>query len=164
MAYSNNNNINEEHELGWDDTITNDEGEYQPVPEGDYPFEVVKFERGRSKGKGKLPACNMAILTLKIFAEGRTTTIIENLILHSSVEWKLSAFFRSIGQKKHGEPLAPKWNEVVGSRGRCHIYIDSFTGNDGRPRSNNKIDKFLDPEDNAAAPAANPAAPNGQYW
>lgn len=161
MSY--NDNINEPRELGWDDTISNDESEYQPLPEGDYTFEVTKFERGRSAGKGKLPACNMAILTLRIEGDGRSATIIENLVLHSSLEWKLSAFFRSIGQKKHGEPLAPKWNEVVGSRGRCRIYIDNFTGNDGRPRSNNKIDCFLDPED-TAAPAANSAAPGGKYW
>lgn len=150
----------EGRELGWDDAITNDESEFQPIPEGDYTFTVTKFERGRSAGKGKLPPCNMAILTLRIDGGARSITVTENLILHSSLEWKLSSFFRSIGQKKHGEPLCPRWNEVVGAVGRCRVYISDYLDKEGRPHQNNKIDKFLDPDDTAqtAAPAAQ------RYW
>lgn len=162
MAYDNYNAYNEPEgrELGWDDSISNDESEFQPLPEGDYTFTVTKFERGRSTGKGKLPACNMAILTLQIEGGGRTVTVTEKLVLHSSLEWKLSSFFRSIGQKKHGERLCPRWNEVVGSKGRCRVYIDKYVGNDGKEHQNNKIDKYLDPDD--AAPTANPEPK--RYW
>lgn len=151
-----------DRELEWDDVIENDESDYQPLPEGDYKFTVTKFERGRSAGKGKLPACNMAILTLHIESPERSTTITENLVLHSSLEWKLSAFFRSIGQKKHGEQLRPRWNEVVGSTGRCHIFIDTYTGTDGKSYQNNKIDKYLDPED-PVTPVTS-AQQTQKYW
>lgn len=167
MDYNNYNNHNnpEGRELGWDDSISNDESEFQPIPEGDYTFTVTKFERGRSKGSNKLPACNMAMLTLRIEGGGRTVTITDNLVLHSSLEWKLSAFFRSIGQKKHGERLCPRWNEVVGARGRCRVYIDNYTDKEGRPRQNNKIDKYLDPDN--TAPTTNTAASAAsaqRYW
>ena len=69
-------------ELDWDDQIIKDSEEYKPLPEGDYDFTVEKFERGRSKGEGKLPPCNMAIVTFRIEHEGRDVSIRENYLLH----------------------------------------------------------------------------------
>ena len=153
------------YEMDWNSTIENDGEDYTLLDEGDYCFEVTKFERGRSQG-GKLPPCPMAMLTLRVTdpATGAATTIIDNLVLHSNLEWKLAQFFRSIGQKKHGEPLRPNWNTVEGSRGRCHVYIDEFKGRDGDTKKNNKIGKYLDPDPNAEAPASAPAAPPKSYW
>ena len=45
---------NMERELGWNDEIENEGSEWQPVPEGDYDFEVLSFERGRYNGGAKL--------------------------------------------------------------------------------------------------------------
>lgn len=39
--------MNEDRELQWDDTITNDGQDYITLPEGDYAFTVESFERGR---------------------------------------------------------------------------------------------------------------------
>ena len=76
-------------ELSWDDTITDDGKEFEPVPEGDYDFTIEKWERGRSKGEGKLPACNMAIVHFVIHDREREVTIRENYLLHTKMEWKL---------------------------------------------------------------------------
>ena len=58
-------NFQQDHELGWDDTIQNDSSEPVVLEPGDYIFEVEKFERARyTPGpNSKLPACNMAKLT-----------------------------------------------------------------------------------------------------
>ena len=41
-----------ERELGWDDEIEKDGPEFVLLPEGDYSFEVVGFERARHKMRG----------------------------------------------------------------------------------------------------------------
>ena len=108
-------------ELSWDDTITDDGKEFEPVPEGDYDFTIEKWERGRSKGEGKLPACNMAIVHFVIHNREREVTIRENYLLHSKMEWKLSELFRSVGLKKEGEPLRMNWTALPGLTGRAKV-------------------------------------------
>lgn len=151
-----------ERELGWDDVIENDGEDYQPLPEGDYTFTVTKFERGRSKGSSKMPPCNMAIITMRVEGDAGSATITDNIILHTKTEWKISSFLRAIGQKKHGEQVRPRWQEIVGARGRCHVFVDKYIGSDGKEYESNKIERYYDPDD---APAAQPAAPaQGGFW
>ncbi|MDE7262932.1 MAG: hypothetical protein K2N78_12860 [Oscillospiraceae bacterium] len=139
------------HELGWDDEITNDSGNFILLEEGDYNFTVTAFERGRFPGSAKLPACNKAVLTLSVETPSGTATVKYDLILYSTLEWKLSEFFRSIGQKKHGEPLRPRWNEVVGSRGRAHFKTRTYAKKDGTEGKANDVDKFFDFDEDAAS-------------
>lgn len=111
-------------ELGWEDTIQK-ESSFVELPEGDYDFTIDHYERGRSKGEGKLPACNMAIVFFNIKSpDGQETQIRENFILHSSLEWKLSQLFRSVGLKKEGEELRMNWNALPGLTGRCQVTLD----------------------------------------
>jgi hypothetical protein len=132
-----------ERELSWDEEISN-ESEFVTLPEGDYDFEVVKFERSRSKGSEKIPASNMAVLTIKITNGKDSATVIERLILHTKMEWKLSMFFRAIGQKKHGEPVRMNWNAVPGAKGRCKVIVSEYTTDKGEKRTKNEIDKYYD--------------------
>lgn len=143
-------------EFGWDDTIEND-SEFQLLPEGDYNFEVINMERARHMGSGKIPQCWKAVLKLKLWdEEGNNSTITHNLFLHSNVEGLLCAFFTAIGHRKHGERMAMDWNKVVGSRGRCKVYIDKWTSKKGNEMESNKIQKFYEPEDSGATSAASP--------
>ena len=137
----------EGYELGWESTIEKD-SEYVLLSEQDCDFEVISFERARHNGSEKLPACPKAILTIKVTGKEGSTTVTENLNLHSSVEWKLCEFFNSIGQRKHGEKLQMNWNKVPGAKGKCHIYIDEWKNAQGDLKKNNKIKKFLDPPEN----------------
>ena len=141
-------NANIEREFGWDDTIQKD-NEFILLPAGDYEFEVEKFERGRYNGGEKMPACNMAKLTIKVFAsDGRVASITHSLFLHSRTEWKLSEFFAGIGQKKKDEPLRMNWNLVPGARGRCKVGIKKYNGNDY-----NEIKKFYPSDPSYNQPA-----------
>lgn len=153
-------------EYGWDDEILDEGGEYQPLPEGDYDFTVAKVERSRSSGKGKLPACNMAKVTFNVYAPEGEREITENFILHSSMEWKLSQLFLSVGMKKHGEPLKMNWTALPGKSGKCKVGIRTYNKNDGSQGKSNDIKKLyaydesvttVSPQPNTAAQYSQPA-------
>ena len=139
-TYQNNQNMF----LDWDDTIESDGQEFVILQEGDYNFTVTGFERGRFPGGQKIPACNKAALTLQVSVPQGIAVIHTDLLLYKSMEWKLSAFFRCIGQKKHGERLVMDWNRVIGSRGRAHFKPRSYTDRDGNERQANDLDRFYD--------------------
>jgi hypothetical protein len=152
---------NIERELGWDDQIEHDGADFVLLPEDDYDFEVLSFERGRHAGSEKLPACNKAILKIKLTGPAGTTTIDHNLFLHTKTEGILCTFFNAIGQRKHGEKMTMNWNKVVGSKGRCMVVIDTWIGSkDGREMKNNKIQKFYDyePPQQVQSPAFTPGS------
>ena len=67
-----------------------------------------------------------------------------DLILARSLEWKISSFFRCIGQKKHGERLGMDWNKVVGSEGRARFKHRPYTDKNGEQRVTNDVDTFYD--------------------
>ncbi len=140
----------EERELNWDDTIAKDPSDFILLPEGDYNFTVESFERGRHEGSAKLPACNKAVLTLRIDSAEGTAKITHNLFLHSKTEGLLSAFFCCIGQKKKGEPLKMDWGKVPGSVGKCKVGTYSYTNRDGEERKSNDIKKFYPKEEGPA--------------
>ncbi len=137
--------------LDWDDEISK-ENEYIILPEGEYNFKVTNFERAEYEGGDKIPPCKKAIIYLYIEApNGDSTVIKENLILHTKMEFILSEFFISIGQKKHGEPLRPKWNEIIGATGRCQLKIHKWTGNNGDQYECNRVKKYLEPNQKASS-------------
>lgn len=123
---------NFDHEIGWEDTIEKD-SDFVLLPDGLYFFTVVGMERTRHtpnpQNPGKLPACNKAIVSIKIVANEGETELRHNLFLHSSTEGMLSAFFAAIGQKRKGEPLRMDWNAIVGKTGVCKVGIREYNGN-----------------------------------
>lgn len=134
-----------EREFGWDDSIEKDSNEFITLPEGDYDFTVENFERGRHNGSEKLPACNKAILHIRIDAPEGEIYLTHNLFLHSRVERLLSAFFASIGLKKKGEALRMDWQAVPGCRGRLKLGIRHYQ-KDGEDRTINEVKRFYPKE------------------
>lgn len=142
--------MNQERELGWDDEIEKDGGDFIVLPAGDYDFMVAKFERGRFNGSEKMPACYQAKLELNVHSpEHGDVIVFHNLFLHTKTEGLLSNFFAGIGQKKKGEKLKMNWNEVIGCKGRLKLEINKFTGKDGAERTNNQVRTFY-PKDEAS--------------
>jgi len=139
-------------EFGWEDTIEND-STWELLPEGDYEFEVKKFERQRHGGSEKMPACNKAVLNIEVTDGENKGTITHNLFLHTKTEGMLCAFFAGIGQRKPGEKLTMDWNKVVGSRGRCKVKVRDYTANNGEARQANQIQKFYAPDEVSAKKA-----------
>ena len=129
--------------MDWNDYIEQ-ESQFVTLPEGDYNFTVTSFEKAKHAGSAKIPACNKAILELTFKApNGQRGRCKDFLLLHESVEWKLCAFFRSIGQKQHGTGLHMDWSKVQGAKGRAHFIVND----DGY----NRVDRYLDPEENEGA-------------
>jgi hypothetical protein len=129
-------------ELGWDDAIENDGQDFVVLPEGDYDFEVIDFERGRHPGSEKLPPCNKAVVHIKIQGPEGVSIIRHQLFLHTNTEGLLCAFFTGIGQRKKGEKVTMNWNKVVGSKGRAKVGIRKHEG-----KEYNEIRKFYEPEE-----------------
>lgn len=130
--------------LGWDDEITSD-GDFVLIPEGEYPFLVKGFERKYFNGSEKMCACNYAAVQIQINGpDGIIGTITSNLYLNDKCFGMLSSFFRSIGQKKHGESFRPNWGKITGASGRCKVKIRKFKKNDGSEGESNEV-QFLDP-------------------
>lgn len=146
-----------ERELDWNSSIEND-NDFVLLDPGQYQFIVEKFERARHSGTPKLPPCNKAVLTLKVFDDSNSISIVHNLFLHSKTEGMLCQFFKSIGARKHGEKLVMDWSKVIGAKGYCKIKIDEFESNKepGKKLHSNKIDKFLDPEEESKAASFEP--------
>ena len=143
----------EQKAMDWDDVIK-DDGEYSGeetvvLPEGNYPFEVIKTEKSWYDGSSKIPACNMAKVYLRVDGgELGKTLCVENIYLLDRLEWKAAAFLRSVAMKKHGEPT--QWRKLVqcdGESGRCHVYVDEYTGRDGQTKQSNKVKNFFDKEE-----------------
>ena len=132
---------NLERELGWDDEITKDGSDFVLLPEGDYDFYVESYERARHPGSAKLPACNKAVLKIRVEGEEGVSIITHNLFLHSITEGMLSSFFSAIGQKEKDKPLRMNWNLVPGSTGRCRVGVHTYE-KDGEERKSNNIKKF----------------------
>ena len=137
--------MNNERELQWEDVIESDGPEFIVLPEGDYEFEVTGFERARHAGSEKLPACNKAIIHLKIEAPQGSTTIKHNLFLHTITEGMLCAFFTAIGHRKKGEKLTMNWNKVIGSKGKAKVGVKKWTNDEGRAMEFNEVKKFYEP-------------------
>lgn len=127
--------------LDWDAEIEKEAPEYITLPDGDYEFKVVSFERTRYNGGEKLPACWQAKLKLQVTVPDGVATINHNLFLHSRYEGFLSAFFNCIGQKKHGEKFKMDWSKVPGSHGRAKIGHREYDG-----KTFNEVKRFLEPE------------------
>lgn len=137
-----------EREFGWDDTIENDGGEFILLPEGDYNFTVVDFERGRHGGSAKLPPCNKATIHLVIESSEGRVPLRDQLFLHTKCEGMLCAFFTAIGQRTHGEKLQMNWSKVIGSKGRCQVGIRTWTKDNGETGTSNEVKKYYKPENN----------------
>jgi hypothetical protein len=133
------------YELSWDATIENDGPDFVVLPEGDYDFEVVEFERARHPGSENLPPCNKAVVHIRIEGTEGQTTIKHNLFLHSRCEGLLCAFFTAIGQRRKGEKFTMNWNKVVGAKGRAKVGIREYTNKDGKTLQINEIKRFYEP-------------------
>jgi len=135
------------YELDWDGPIENDGPEFITLPEGDYDFEVIEFERGRHNGSDKLPPCNKAVVHIKVQGAQGVTVIKHQLFLHTNTEGLLCAFFTGIGQRKKGEKVTMNWNAVVGARGRAKVGIHKWNNDKGEEFTKNEIKKFYEPEE-----------------
>jgi len=130
--------------LDWGATIEQDTNTPVILPEGDYRFRITNYEQGRYAGSNKIPPCFQAKLTATVDYGGKPVDVRFNLLLYSSLEWRLSSFFRCIGLKKKGERLTMDWTKVPGAKGMFHLKPGHYTDTNGKEHDTNQVAYFLD--------------------
>jgi len=149
--------------MDWDDELSSD-SEFKLLPEGDYNFEVMSYERGSYPGSEKISPCNKVIMTLKLSDNAGNQTIIKHdFILWKTIEFKISEFYVSIGLKKRGENAPMRWKDTVGGKGCCKVTIEKWTGKDGSQKEKNKVTKFYEPADLGVNVATAPAKQGNMF-
>ncbi|MFM9414405.1 DUF669 domain-containing protein [Peptococcus simiae] len=146
MSY--NNNLNTGADLGqaldWEGYIEKDDS-FILLPEGIYTFKVLSLERGYFNGSEKMPPCPRATVQIQVVDPASKTPVElnESLLLNTKMEWKLSQFFSSIGQKKPGERIQMNWLIVPGATGKAEIHQREYTNQNGEKRTTNAVKNFL---------------------
>lgn len=147
----------EGHALDWDSEINNDGEEFILIPDGEYTFTVKEVSRKDYPGSNKIPACKKIEIKMEITSPVGTATVKDDLILWSTMEWKMAAFFVSLGMREKGQKgFRPDWNAVIGRSGLCKTNIREYTKKDGSQGQANNIDRFLPPDTNVGSAVAQP--------
>ena len=146
------NNYSDYEELDLNGSIEQ-ESQFTDIPVGDYEGIIDHYEIGtcdwdNENYNGK----KMLTIYINVDAGGQEVQLRDNIVLVKNMEWKLSQFFTSIGQKKKGEPLVMNWNTVPGSTGTLELEINHYTKNDGSKGENNRVKKFLPKEQKSFVP------------
>lgn len=141
----------------WDSEIENDSEGFTLLEPGIYNFEVLKLEKEFYEGGKNAPACPRAKITIRcVGSDGSSAVVSDSFLLYSGMEWKISAFFRSIGYKQHGQKVAMKWDAewLKGQKGTCKIKNREFTFTRGEKAGekgmSNEVDAYLDPTDDVS--------------
>lgn len=130
---------------GWDDKVPEAEGgEFTLLPDGVYPFRVLKIERSTFNGSPKMSACPVAIAHLQVGdCNTGTTTIRERLFLHSKFKATLCRFFGAIKLRKKGDgEWSMNWAAVPGCDGYCKVGTRTHEG-----KTYNEVKTFIYPEE-----------------
>ena len=128
-------------EMAWDAQISNDDPEFEVLPDGEYDFEVKSLQRARHNGSEKLRPCPMAKLGIRVKGNGEIDAYLTHrFFLDYKCEGMICAFFRCVGGRLHGETMTMDWNKVVGLKGRCKLGHHTY-----KNKEYNEIKAFIDP-------------------
>ena len=112
----------------WGSEIEVDGQEFVTIEPGDYIFTVTGVERKQFKGSDKIPPCNQVVVKMEVETQKGKANVFENLYLAKVNEWRLSAFFRCLGMKKHGEKLKMDFPGAVGRKGYATFGTRKYNG------------------------------------
>lgn len=130
--------------FGWDDEV--EEASFSILPEGDYKFTVVAWERGRFEPKdpSKGPACDQATLHLRVEGQDEDGKMIEATIFHRLRLRKkevgfIRRFFDCIGLASNNGTAVMPWNKIEGESGICEIEVHEYNG-----KRSNQVKQFYE--------------------
>ena len=126
------------------DILDTDGNDYILIPTGEQIFTVTHKEFDQYPGSANLPPCEKVIITLAVDMETGRGYARVDIPLCTSMKWKLAAFFRSIGLKKHGEAMKMDWNLVEGRQGAAIFETREYQTRSGQTRTINSVASFLD--------------------
>ena len=139
--------------FGFDDQLPEDRPRGQ-LPVGDATF-MVKSMRRVQKERGSLGTVWIAELKLQVTPHDGSDPqpLTEELVLHTTLGFRLYQFFASIGQYEHGskEQFKPDWDAVPGSVGFCSIKHRPWVTKENEKRTQVEVDKWFDQQGRANA-------------
>lgn len=138
------------------ETISYDGSDFRLIDDGTWPFTVKAVSIEQYKGSQNVPPCLAAKVTLHVGVGAESTDVTDNIYLYyndnGNPNWRISAFYRAIGYKKHGQEVQMNWDAgfLVGKTGWCETKQREFTYTQG-PRKGEKgtsidVDRYVDPE------------------
>lgn len=155
---------NNEQVQGYDfnATIEIPDNEFVLLPEGQYKFTVTNkdmgFHQPNPQNPGKMPA-GTGFVKLHLTLDGGqlgTATVQDRFFMHPSVNWRIGAFFKSIGMiPEDSKQITLNWDAVIGKTGYCTIKHTQGT-KEGTTFMN--VDRYLKPsqvQNQNATPQAN---------
>jgi len=126
--------------LSWNEEIAEDSIGGVVLPPGTYKFAVQTVTKKIFSGSDKLPACDQAVINLKIFDNaGEVAQINHTFSLLRKFEGKIGNFFVSVGLKEAGKPFVMDWKASQGKQGFCEIENSTYNGS-----TFNRVKKFID--------------------
>ncbi len=126
----------------WEVT-TDDEGPKLAEP-GDYLGQVIWVEEGEYAGGAKIGLCRCVTVTIQFQTPDGKRDVTDRFYNWPSVLWRVSAFCRAVGVKRHGEACRFSWQEMMGRRLKFHLARRSYTGRDGERHLTGSIDRYYD--------------------
>jgi hypothetical protein len=117
--------------LDWNSSLSANAGAQDILPVGEYPFYVANIEKTYTGANSKIPGTPMAKVTLAVQTSNGTASVIDNLVLSETMEWKLASFFECIGLKKKGQELGnigAAFDKAKGCEGHLKIKHEDFNG------------------------------------
>lgn len=139
------------------ETISYDGSDFRLIDDGTWPFTVKAVSIEQYKGSQNIPPCLMAKVTLHVGVGANTTDVTDNIYLYyndnGNPNWRISAFYRAIGYKKHGQEVQMNWDAgfLVGKTGWVETKQREFTFTQGARKGEKgtsiDVDRYIDPED-----------------
>ena len=130
--------------FSWDDEL--DEASFSVLPEGDYKFRVLTWERGRFEPKDptKGPACDQATLHLEVEGtdeDGKPTkvTVFHRLRLRKKELGFIRRFFDCLGLASNDGKAVMPWNKIEGETGICELEVHEYNG-----KKSNQVKQFYE--------------------
>lgn len=128
----------------WDMTEVEDGGDRTLLPDGRYPFTVSKLIRTRAKDGAPMAEIHLCVDGGEL---GRTT-VIENIKLVKSTDWKKSQLFKAIGAPVIDGKVQISWDALESGASDGSAYgvadfeVNEYT-KDGKTLKNNKVSSFI---------------------
>jgi len=133
--------------MEFDTWVDDAERESAPLPDGNYNFTVVDFEKSKVKEGKKNAGANMAVYDLSVSSGGETTRLKYFIPLVTSMRWKAVQFFKGIGMIPANTPddanVQFPWNSAVGRTGVCHVVPSRWIGRYGNECVGNSVESIV---------------------
>lgn len=137
--------------IGWDEEFTESEPEFQTLPEGDYDFTIMNFERSQYGGSEKIPPCMKITVTFQCTNGVDSGRFDENYYMTHKTIWRFGQLLDAVGLKHKDEPAKPSYiQKGIGLTGRMKVSVRKWTNN-GKEYTGNTVKEFYTKSENPMA-------------